>query len=77
MGANAQRRRQAGVPTLPVAPSVTGATAQLTLPSGRPAMITVPVDITELEIIGLVNGVIQFGMELRAKRPGSRILLPQ
>jgi hypothetical protein len=58
-------------------PVVRGATCQITLPTGRPAMLTVPEDVTDLELLGLVSAAVQFGMELRARRPASRILVPQ
>jgi hypothetical protein len=58
-------------------PVVRGATCQITLPTGRPAMLTVPEDVTDLELLGLVTAAVQFGMSLRAKQPSSRILVPQ
>lgn len=59
------------------APIVQGATVQITLPTGRPAVLTVPVDVTDTELVGLVAAAIQFAMQLRSQRPASRILLPQ
>ena len=57
--------------------AVQGATVQITLPTGRPAVLTVPVDVTDTELVGLVAAAIQFAMQLRSQRPASRILLPQ
>ena len=55
-------------------------TVQGTLNSGRPCVISVPVDVTELELLSLLDGVLRIGDQLRARRlatvPGPRLLVP-
>ena len=42
----------------------------------RPAVLSMPVDITDMELISLMVAVAQIGDQLRAKRPASRLILP-
>lgn len=42
----------------------------------RIAILSVPVDITDLEWLALMNAALQIGDQLRAKRPAGRLVLP-
>ena len=42
----------------------------------RPAQLAMPEDITDLELLNIIAVVLQTGDQLRAKRPASRILVP-
>lgn len=59
------------------APQATTANIALLRNPNRPALLVVPSDITDLELIGLIAAVVQVGDELRAKRPPARLLVPQ
>ena len=49
---------------------------QVTLATGRPAIIAMPKDATDLEILSLVGQALMLGDKLRAMRPSSRLVLP-
>lgn len=59
------------------APQATTANIALLGNPHRPALLVVPNDITEMELLGLIAVVLQVGDQLRAQRPSARILLPQ
>lgn len=46
-------------------------------PNGRPAMIAVPKDITDMEWLSLTRAMLDVGDQLRKQRPTSRLVLPQ
>ena len=45
-------------------------------PNGRPVILALPKDITDIEIIATMCQVAALGDQLRAQRPVSRIILP-
>lgn len=45
-------------------------------PNGRPAVIAIPKDVTDFEIIAVMVQVAAIGDQLRAQRPASRIIVP-
>lgn len=59
------------------APQATTANIALLGNPNRPALLVVPNDVTDMELIGLIAAVIQIGDQLRAQRPSARLLLPQ
>jgi hypothetical protein len=54
-------------------------TAQIALLNRRDrvAALSIPADITDLEWLGLVGAILQIGDQLRARRPSSRLVVPQ
>lgn len=66
MGRNAQVRRLAAVAP-PTPTSVRLSSVQIELPSGRPAALTVPSDITDGEIVSVIAAVIQYAERLRIR----------
>jgi hypothetical protein len=59
------------------APRATTANIALLGNQNRPALLVVPDDITEMELLGLIGAVLQIGDQLRARRPVARLLVPQ
>jgi hypothetical protein len=49
---------------------------QLTLPGGRPALLAVPEDLTDLEALGLIGAVLQVRDQIHNAQPRSRLLVP-
>lgn len=47
------------------------------LNSGRPALVAVPKDVTDLELLSFFGALLALGDQLRAMRPSSRIELPR
>jgi len=80
MGANAQRRRLASAPPAAPQQGVELTSVTLRLATGRPAIISVPTDASDIEVLSIINGVTQLADRLRAQRlqgPASRLLIPQ
>jgi|GEM_PF-5429674 hypothetical protein len=63
-------------PTVPEAQQVEMVQVQIGLNSGRPAVVAIPKDITELELLSFFGQMLALGDQLRAQRPTSRIVLP-
>ena len=42
----------------------------------RPAILSLPVDVTDIELLAIIGAVLQIGDTLRAQRPSSRIIIP-
>jgi hypothetical protein len=59
-------------------PTVEMAQAQIRIMGreDRPAIIAMPKDVTDMELIALMVSVAQFGDQLRAQRPSARIIIP-
>ena len=49
---------------------------QITLPSGKHAMLAVPADLSAEDTLGLIGGVTNVYVQVKAQRPASRIILP-
>lgn len=50
---------------------------QVTLLTGRPALIALPKDASDVEILNLIGNILALGDQLRAMRPSSRIIIPR
>lgn len=71
-------RRYAETPAEPAPTVVPLMQAQIRLLNDprRPAILSIPQDISDLEALALINAVLQITDSLRAQRSASRIILP-
>jgi hypothetical protein len=44
-------------------------------PNGRPALLAVPKDVSDFELLALFGQILVIGDQLRAQRPASRIIV--
>ena len=60
----------------PVEQPVQMAQAQIPLPSGRPFVVALPIDFTDVEALQAVSALLMVMDQIRAQRPSSRIVIP-